>query len=283
MTPKYSLLDPQLVVYAEEAKDYFSSAYGISKSRFKIEDSVKAGIGYRPTMHVVTPEKSVLCIEVVASYTESLDGFVLDCLNTGFPVELHLAVPIDSGATQKDIARAAKSSIGILQVGGASPVVIRGAVSLSLASVGRPDPMKYPKKYRAAVTKSLQTFLETDPAAGTAGLYQEIEDVTRKLAVEANKRSFWRALPTGQTAPNLNWAKDPWQNVGEALVKHLDLPKLRTLGCSVTMPMLGRILGLPDLRNLVGHKPKTLAARIQRDSKIRTRFEHAAEALRELL
>jgi hypothetical protein len=139
MSSSYVVLDRSLHGYAEEAKDYFSSVSGLPKSRFLIETPVSSELGYKPTLHVTTREQTLLCVDVVSSYTETLDTFVLGCINLGLPVELFLAVPIDSPAAMKDIRRAAQSGIGILEVGGSTPLIIRPAVSLSLASVGRPS------------------------------------------------------------------------------------------------------------------------------------------------
>jgi hypothetical protein len=281
MTP-YVVLDKALHGFAEEAKEYFSSVYGLPKSRFQIEKQVSPELGYRPTLHVTTAEQTLLCVDVVSGYyTDTLDTFVLGCINIGLPVELFLAVPFDSPAAMKDITRAAQSGIGILQVGGSTPLIVRTPVSLSLASVGRPRLKDFPRKYRPAIDKALQTFLGNDPATGALLLYQEIEDLTRRLASEVDRKGCWRALKAGASSPGLRWEKDSWQNVSEALVKHLDSQKL---ACpQLTLPLLGRILGLSDHRNLVGHKMRNVKDRIKRDREMRPRFEYAADTLRELL
>src|ERR1051326_8271785 len=165
MTVAYRFLDRSLQQYAEAARAFFATDFGIPKTKFEVEAPVHDAIGFTPTLHARTRDHHILAIEVSPTYyTQTLDGFALDCQREGVPVKLFVAVPPNSsGGLLKDLERAADHGVGIVKLG-PGPKVVHGALSLSVTAVRRPDPKEFPAKYRGAVSAALQTFLHGDPA-----------------------------------------------------------------------------------------------------------------------
>lgn len=277
MSAAYRFLDRSLHQYAEAARMFVATEFGIPKSKFEIEAPVHDAIGFTPTLHARTRDHHILAIEVSPTYyTQTLDGFALDCQRESVPVKLFVAVPPNSsGGLLKDLERAADHGVGIVKLGSV-PKVLHGALSLSLTGVRRPDPKEYPAKYRSAVAAALQTFLNGDPAKGCLLLYEEIEHVTRRVAAKADSARAWRKGPV----LSQNWDKVSWASITDVLAEHLDAQKL---GCaSLTKALVSRIAGVVPYRNEAGHKPKDLKQLMKRDRELRTRFESAADLLRDV-
>lgn len=277
MIAAYRFLDRSLHQYAEAARTFFATDFGIPKTKFEVEAPVHDAIGFTPTLHARTRDHHILAVEVSRTYyTRTLDGFALDCQRDGVPVKLFVAVPPDSpGGLLKDLERAADHGVGIVKLG-PIPKVLHGALSLSLTAVRRPDPKEFPAKYRGAVSVALQTFLNGDPAKGCLLLYEEIEHVTRKVAAKADSASAWRR----GSVSSQNWEKVNWASMIDVLTEHFDAQKL---GCpKLTKALVSRIAGIVPYRNEVGHKPKDMKQLTKRDRELRTRFESAADLLRDV-
>ncbi len=282
MSSSYVFLPQPLHGFAEEAKAYFSQRYGIAPGKFAVETRLRDSIRYGPTLHVTMRDHHILCVEVAPSfYTDSLSNFVLDCQREALPVQLYVAVPPDSTQSRlHDLESAVKNGVGCVQLG-KPPTIIHSALSLSLTGVRHPKATDFPRKIREDLHRALDTFLQGNPGKGCQELYDEVEAIIRRVAEVAEKKVAWRRLKqAGKTTPGLDWAKDSWATVMESLYQHLDIVKL---GCpQLTPSLLSRVIGLVEHRNDVGHKPRNLDDLIERDTSLRTRFEHACDTLREL-
>ena len=152
------------------------------------------------------------------------------------------------------------------------------ALALSLISVRPIHMKKYPAKYESALSDAEATFKNGSPAKGCSLIYDEIEGLSRAIAKKSKAKGYWRSPRQGQRVPRTNLDIAPWQNVMEVLMERLDWQRCKCLKNS-----LQRVVGVVPHRNESGHKPKTLAARIKRDSELRTRFEAAADLLFDLI
>jgi len=277
MTAPYRFLDRSLHGYAESAHAFFATEFGIPKGKFRVETPIDDAIGFTPTLHAQTRDHHILAIEVSPTYyTQTLDGFALDCQREGVPVKLFVAVPPDSPERLlKDLERASDLGVGVVQLGKPTKI-LHTALSLSLTGVRRPEPKDYPPKYRAAVTAALQTFLNGDPANACLLVYEEVEQMTRRVAAKADVRGCWRKGPV----TSQRWEKVNWAPMMDVLAEHLDTQKL---ACpKFSKALLNRIAGIVPYRNEVGHKPTALKQRMKRDRELRTRFESAFDLLRDL-
>jgi len=77
----------------------------------------------------------------------------------------------------------------------------------------------------------------------------------------------------------MDLANGAWAKVIGVLIDHMDYKKVPNLPKS----LLARILGITGHRNESGHKPKTKAALIKRNTELRTRFENAVDLLSDLI
>lgn len=279
----YTFLPMELWQIADDVAGFYASHWGVAASTVKREEAVPGGdLGFRPTLHASSRDHHLICVEVALSpYSQSLDSFVLACKNEGLPVRLYVAVPESSAPTfQADLRRARSNGVGVLEQSPAGIQIITEAQPLSLTGLRRPDFSAYRAGLRASVHHAVQTFCGGDPAKGCSNVYDELENVTRRLAGAAKKAGAWRGLADGETSPKLgNIATAPWQPLTRTLLRHLDSGKLRRP--RVTEALLGRVLGITTHRNEAGHKPKTRTGLRTRDSRLRTRFEEACDLLQE--
>jgi hypothetical protein len=279
---KYTSLSESLHETADEAVAFFRKEWGIRS--FNIETPIAPHIDYRPTLSATTTDKHVLCVEVSESaYPSALDRLVLGCMNHGLPAKVFVAIPRDARDSQyrENLRRAAESGIGLLETSGARGQIINGALSLSLTGCRPINKGQYPPKYRRALSDAERTFRGGDPVKGCAHIYDEIEDLSRRIAKRTLTRGCWTKNLDGGVPPKLHFQKDPWQNVVQAMQKHCDARKSK---CPKLIDTLwGRVLGLIPYRNAVDHKPRTLNELTDRDTRLRTRFESAADTLLELV
>ena len=113
---------------------------------------------------------------------------------------------------------------------------------------------------------------------GCSLLYDEIEEVVRKIAKKTHQKGFWFAPKSGSKPMRLKFETHPWEKLMSILMQNLDPQKCKFLGPS----LLGRVLGITQHRNDSAHK-KTLAAMKKRDRELRTRFESATDILFDLV
>ncbi len=262
----FRALPPHLHTVAGHAVTYFADHRGLIA--IVIETEVEAGLALRPTFHGHTRDHHIVCVEVTDSgYTDALDRFVLDCQQRGLPVKLYLAVPTGIDMTPI-LRRAIPRGVGLVEVGPAGGCnIFSNAISLSLAGFRRPNPKQFPARFRGALSQAMDTFLGGDPTKGCHNIYDEIEALTRKLAIRAWRKGF---MPGGgpKNPTPLDFSKAPWKNVLEHLRKHLDYTKVPGLNDL----LLARLIGLTPYRNDTGHKVSKRSDLMQRDRKLGPSF-----------
>ncbi len=271
----YRALPAHLHAVADHARSFLTKR-GVAS--FAVETEIDPGLSLRPTLHGQTRDYHIVCVEVTDSgYTDALDRFVLDCQRLELPVKLFIAVPAGIDMTPI-LRRALPRGVGVLEVGsGGSCNVFCPALSLSLASVRRPDLQRFPRRYRQALSDAENTFLGGDPVKGCSRVYDEIEALTRRLAQRAWTNGLLGGSASGP-AP-LNFATAPWKSVLDHLRSHLDYKQLPTLNDQ----LLSRVIGLTPFRNQTGHKVSRKQDLVRRDKQLRTRFEDAVDVLEELV
>jgi len=276
----YRYLPEHLHEYADEVKQYFRGSRGLTN--FKVEEPISPTLDYRPTLHSVTKDHHIVCIDVLETpYSSVLDGFVLDCVKKSIPVNLFVAFPEGSVQAEykKNVDRARNNGVGVVEIKANGVVqVIHEALTLSLAGVREIDTRRFPAKYRAALAQAESTFRGGSPVEGCLIVYKEIEAVSRLIIEKTRAKGMWRALNPGDKNPRLRH-NTPWQRVIETEIEHLDYNKCTFLD----KPLLGRILSVAPHRNATGHKPRNIKEVIKRDTELKTRFESATDLLYDLV
>jgi hypothetical protein len=154
---------------------------------------------------------------------------------------------------------------------------VHSPLSLSLCALRNHDKQSFPLKYRYAITHGEEVFRSGEPAKGVSLIYDEVEDIIRKLAARVDKIGLWRTLKPGEKRPKYRLKKDSREKITKLLIDHVDFQR-----CKVPQPLLGRVWGITPHRNDSAHKPTSMKTLIQRNTELRTRFETAADILRDL-
>ena len=278
MSFAYTILAPPLHRTADAAIKWFMDHWGISKSSVAVEHQIHPDVELRPTFTAQTTDCHLLCIEVSESiYANHLDACVVSCVHLGLPVQLFVAVakaPKDPNYAQ-NLKAARRAGVGIIEVDDDSGVIIQNGLSLSLSAVRPIDVGQFPRKYRHDLSRAEQLFRDGTPEKACLSIYEEIENLFRRIAVKTHAKGWW------PNASNLRIDRDPWAN----LIKEWD-KNLNRGSCScpdLTPALAARIHGITTYRNESGHKPKSQKALIKRDQQLRTRFENAVDLFRELV
>ena len=280
----YKFLSAGLRPTAEHAKKYFKATLGIST--FRVEEQVSPEIAYVPTLIAADKDHYFICIEVSESawpQNNQLDAFVLDCKNTCLPVKLYVVTPkgaVDS-EFQKKMQRAKKNGVGVLEVDQAGGNLYTGALPLSLTGLIPFNPLEFPAKFRSAIHKAEETFCNGNPNKGCSALYDEIELLTRKLAIKTKKKGYWNTPAPGTKPSKLNLAKGAWAKIIELFIDNINLGVCKCP--DLDHPLLHRVAGITPHRNDSGHKPKTQKKLRTRDQQLRTRFESARDLFKDLI
>ena len=246
-------------------------------TRIKIEEEVVRGLP-KPTLHAVDPDQNVLCVEFSENncYPATLAAFVDEFRAIQLPVKVYIALPSSSQnpSFMAELVRARKQGVGVLLVEPAGTInVLNEPLSLILAQLRRLDMKSYPAKLRVSLGVAENTFLSGDPVKGCSDLYDQIELVTRAIAKAAAARSLWN----GQ-APNMNFDRDSWHSVCNSAFSKMQFQHIGTLSSQ----LWANVLGITRHRNEAGHAPQSVKERKKRDLELKTRFEHAADLLRDL-
>ncbi len=273
-------LSPTFHPLADAVVDYLQKERGIKG--FVEEESIHKEVA-RPTLRAKTKDHHFLCLEFseTTPFPPSVAAFAPDCSRLCLPVKLFVVVPANSNDKEfnRDLKRARDWGVGVLSVDGKDVIILQEPLSLSLAGVRRIEMGKYPSKYRYALSQAEATFRQGNPAKGCSEIYDEIEDLTRRIAKKTLAKGMWKATKTGAATPAIKLDKDPWANVVEVLMNQLDPAQPP----NIPKPVLAHLLAITPHRNDVGHKPKSRAALIKRDTTQRTRFENAADILADLI
>lgn len=275
----YRVLADTLHTYADATIKYFSKVHGLPAP--KIEAEVDESIDFRPTLQFATPDKHIVCVEMVADILFPLEirTFILSCRNHTIPAKLYVAIPKGQlpSIPTIDLKFAQENGIGILEITDNSVgQEITKPVALSLSGLRAFKVSDYPAKYRPQLNTAIDTFKQGDPAKGCSTVYDEIEQLVRRLGKKcSNKTGAFKQ------AGNLNWDTGNLKPMLEFIRAQLDR---NASGCTrLTDAQLVRLIGITDHRNETGHKPSSLAKLIARDKQLRTRFETAMDELAALI
>lgn len=275
----FTILPQSLWPAAEAAAEYFRREWGIRT--LSTEEAIDDAIGYRTTLLGQTDDFYYLCIEVSdMAYPPSLDSFVLDCKNRCLPVKLFVAVSKSSNDPRyKDnIRRARMNGVGLIELDLESGTgqIVQPALALSLTGIRVTDRKLFPQKYRGSLARAEETFRQGTPDKACSLVYDEIEDLTRRIAMKTARLSYWRT-PLGK---GRNLKTEPWAKIAKLLEDSL---QKKGAAQHLTGALLARVRGITSYRNSSGHKPGSSKELLKRDSALRTRFESAIDLLRELI
>jgi hypothetical protein len=271
----YRALPDNLKEYADATQKYLSKDLGLTA--IKIEQEVHREIEFRPTLSAISTDKHIICAEVVEQlFAPDIEAFVLACRNHSLPVKLYVTVA--KGQFQsyepKVLKFARENGVAILEISlpNHGALITTPPVSLSLGGLRTFSLQEFPAKYREPLKQAIETFKSGNPAKGCSEVYDEIEQLTRRIGQKC-------AGITGGLKKNGNfdWDKESWSNVLEFLKSNLD--KVKT-GCpNLNNQLFSRLIGMTEYRNETGHKPSSLQKKIDRDKQLRTRFESAMDEL----
>jgi hypothetical protein len=282
MKCQYTILPEPLHPIADLAITYFVKRRGVSGATVKVEKPVdeRLSLDYRPTFTAKTTDHYILCIDVGESvYHNSLDAFVLDCINKSLPVKLFIAIPKGNKDPEfsKKFNAARDRGVGVLEVDSHSTQVVLEALPLSLAGVRPIAVQDFPAKLRENLNRAETIFRNGSPDKACSLIFDEIESICRSLGKKTYTNNCWS--PT--TTLNFKFESDPWAKLMVLLDDHLDVKKAK---CPrLTKAFLARIHGITPHRNESGHKPINEEALKKRDREIRTRFESAVDLLYDLV
>jgi len=282
----FRVLGESLHATAEAALKFFSNELGIGKTKFKVETPIHNDLSYRPTIHVVTEDYHYLCIEVSNDpYVTFLDSVVIECRQLGLPVRLYVARPKSLPSSSNfahQLSQAAKRGVGLVEVNpSGSGDIIRDALSLSLSGVRPLDKKDCPRRYKSSLTNALRTFLNGNPAKGCLDVYEEIEDLTRRIAVRLDKQSLWRTPRKGEKMPSLS-SPCSWNKTANHIHNWTSFSKLKPLCPELSKTLIAQLIGITRKRNQTAHKIRKASDLIKRDRKLSTMFEEAVDLLVEL-
>ncbi len=275
----YRYLPAQLHATADAIVEFLRDSRGLQNVR--VEEEINRTLPYRPTLHWLTRQRYLICVEVRESpFSPTLESVVSDCMQRCLPVNLFVAFPgkPDVPDYKRNSDRAREKGVGVIEVTDAGCTVIYEALPLSLIGVRPIDKKRYPPRYRSALAQAEVTFKSGSPEKGCSLIYDEIEDLSRKIGEKTRNMALWRAPRAGERLPAARFNKGQWRPRMELLMQWLDWTKCKYLDES-----LQRVVSVIPHRNESSHKPATLVARISRDSEIKTRFEGAADLLRDLI
>lgn len=281
---KYQALADPLRPVADAVAAFFRREEGATK--FKVEKSVDGGGRYCPTLQATCPDGSIVAVEVnEGGYTTPLDTFVLECQRNGVPVRLFVAAPLGAPAGDLlELHRSARSrGIGVLEVDEAVVTKHIPALRLSLTGLRAIERNTFPKRIRQPLVAAEETFRNGDPAQGCARVYGVVERCSRRVCLDVASKNLWKngvSMPTHKVA----WYEtSPWAGVMKLVAESGDWKRMRIAGIDIPDNLWSQIRGLTGHRNETGHEPSSLKALQTRDTRLRTRFEHAVDTVEELL
>lgn len=276
----YKILPDNLRSLADRVADFLGEDRGIS--HFKPEEPIDADLQYRPTIQGVSPDKYLVAVEVQDKPDAGvLDSVVLDCVARAIPVKLFLAFPESATAVPHSVVEKLRQrGLGVIEIRAAGPTVLCEALPLSLFGY-RLDRHRFPARLRGILLEAENTFRSGSPPKGCAIVYEEIEDLSRRLIKKTKKKKMWRKLKKGEKPSKLDVDTGAWEKVLEHFEDFYLINKKKVP--DLTSNLIHRIEATTGFRNQSAHKPKTLNGRIQRDQEIRTRFESAVDLLFDLV
>jgi hypothetical protein len=247
-------------------------------ARVWVEEELVKGLP-KPTLRAHTAEGEIVCVEFSETdpYPQGLARFVEDLKAVELPVKMYVALPSTAQnlTFMAEYGRAHRQGIGLMLVEPAGTVNVLGEpVSLLLAQLRRIDTTAYPKPLRERLSQAQSTFLAGNPPKGCSDLYDLLEEVTRKIVAAAIAKNLWNG-----GLPAFNPSRENWHTLCEAAYAKMQFNNVGSL----THQLWASVLAITRHRNETGHSPATIKARKRRDLEMRTRFEHAADVLRDVL
>jgi hypothetical protein len=278
----YRVLPSHLHGTADAAAKYFTNQLGLKSSSIMPESEVNPNVDFRPTLQAISGDKHIICIEIVEKlYPPEINNFILSCRNHSIPAKLYCVFPF--GAFEqvdvKAIQFATENGIALYEVNpvsGNGKHVIGTPVSLSLGGLRPFRLTDFPSKYRASLKGAIDTFKGGNPSKGCAQVYDELEQLTRRIGKKCH------GIPGAlKKRAGFDWEKEAWHNEVEFLKANLD----RTAAACPELkhPLLSRVAGITEYRNETGHKPSSVDKLIARDISLKTRFESAMDELLNLI
>ena len=156
-----------------------------------------------------------------------------------------------------------------------SSSITQNAIDLSLAAVRRTNSQDLLRKHRQAFKDAEHTFLNGDPSKGCSRVYEEIEELTRKLATKAASKGWWQP-------GTLDLKNGPWRTIVTRMSGQFNFNDVQQTCPKLDGALFNRIGGLTSHRNESGHKPRSRIALVRRDAQLRTRYEHASDVFIEV-
>jgi hypothetical protein len=272
----FRYLSAELHPTAEGVASFLTDEHGLQK--FRVEETAYKDLEYRPTLQAVTSEFHEVWVEInELPYPASVTPVVLYCMQKSLPVKLYVGFRrgVPEAEYKKQIDAARKCGVGAIEVsdeGGCE--VIHEATLQSLTGLRPVDRKRFPVRLRSALARAETTFKTGDPAKGCSIVYDEIEGLSRKLALKIDREGWWTASSTPAPRFKIN---TPWATVMDSILGRTDFnklpPKLRD------KVILRRVAALTGYRNEASHRPRNRNDRLRRDRELRTRFESAVDVL----
>ena len=279
MTAAYSILAPDLFETGDLAKTFFikRGATGfVCDTKFRDDEDLPL----RPTWQATTRQYYRLCIEIRASLTTSaFNDFVTACVINCYPVHLWVVLPQNVGVASlgKQLKEAKDRGIGVAHVIEDGTIhVHHEAVSLSLFGLRKTERSGLSRAQWETISRAENLFFGGNPEGACQDIGQQIEDVTRKFAVESFNLNCWdpKARAPSQALFTGNW--DPML---EKLERDIIPKEVQKKFPDFKKHHVTRARATTSDRNLVSHPPKTLKERIARDSALRTKYENMRDVL----
>ncbi len=276
----YNTIDESLYPVANLLVRHYSRDLGL---KVKIEAEISRDLSYIPTIFAQSNSHYMICADVDESnvFNHARRYFISECEKRSLPVKFSIIVPKENvtASTLREISEAKRYGIGVfladLETG--SVELINQALSLSLTGLRMFDKSTFPRKYRENIKISEEVY-RTDPNKACSLIYDEIEALTRKIAVKTHQLNLWRT----PLADINRLYKMPWSSVIDEFQKNVDRQG-GTLCAPFTNTLLAKVLGVTTYRNESGHRPASKSALITRDTQLRTRMESAVDLLLELV
>lgn len=274
---EYKFLAESLRPTADAALKYFQLHWAIAASRFKAEEKIHKNVAVLPTFWATTTDGHILCVDAAeVVYRPVLDTLVLDCMSSGLPVKLFVAMPKEANDPyyKQNRSKAQSRGVGILEVDGDGDVqIVQQPLSLSLANVRSINPLDFPKAYRPPVTKAHELFRQGSPENACHEIAGRIEAHSRLIAQKTAANGLWTS-PQG-----INFDMHSWRNLLDLLIRNSG--SIRTSYPNLTVDLLSRIVGIVPHRNQVSHVIRSTVALVKRDRELRTRYENMCDILRD--
>lgn len=275
----YRSLSNNLHSTADAAIKLFNDEFGLTRP--KIETALNGDIEYVPTL-LMTEDHYWICVDVSEKIMTPIRlYFITECVSHGLPVKLYVVLPKETNYTDyvKEFKKAKKEGIGVIEINTKTGTgeILSQPLSLSLKGVRPIDKKQFPQKYKSTIKDSEESFRNGEPNKACSKIYDELEALTRRIAIKTHKFGLWnQPISDPTTLKTMAWAK-----VINQLASNLDKTNAKTKNINGTL--LSQVHGITEFRNVSGHKPNSRKKLIERDSKLRTRFESAVDLLQALI